>query len=311
MPPLPAHLIDLEPGCENLARARAHVAGLCRHYENFSLSSLFLPPRLRPALSSIYAFARFSDDLADETPPVQVAGLTLPELRRLRLEHWLELLDGLPTSAARHPILLALDEDARRHGLPLAECRRLLLAFLRDQDPPDYPDDAAVLAYCRDSAAPVGRLLLALNGLGEADAHYTRLAPLADALCAGLQLANFWQDLSRDLPAGRLYIPRDRLAAHGLPVDPARLPAAGPAFAPLLRELADWARVLLLKGRGLARHLPWRFALEVRLFAGGGLTVVERVERLGARILTERPVLTRRDRWRIALAACLPGETRR
>lgn len=303
--PLPPYLSDLEPGCADLAQARSRVQEFCRHYENFSLSSCFLPRRLRPALASIYAFARFSDDLADEIPPCPAIDLPVSELRRLRLRHWLGLLDALPESADRHPLLRALAEDARIHALPLEECRRLLLAFLQDQGPPDYPDDAAVLDYCRHSAAPVGRLLLALNGQGADHPLHFQQTLTADALCAGLQLANFWQDLSRDLPAGRLYIPRSRLAAHGLPADADALLRSGPAFEPLLQDLLAWTRGLLLEGRALARHLPWRFALEVRMFMGGGLAIVDETERLGARILGRRPVVGGARKARIALGALL------
>ncbi|MFA7330257.1 MAG: squalene/phytoene synthase family protein [Candidatus Delongbacteria bacterium] len=306
----PTLLHPLEPGCAGEPAARAACAALCSHYENFSLASLFLPGRLRPALQSIYAFARFSDDMADE-PLDNLAGAELRAARRSRLTHWLALLDGLPGTAVRHPILFALNQDAARHGLPLEECRRLLLAFLADQEPPDYPDDQAVLDYCRNSAAPVGRLLLALNGLRPEGPDYRRLAPLSDAVCAGLQLANFWQDLSRDLPAGRLFVPRSRLARHGLPADPARLQATGAEAAPLLAELADWALELLAAAGPLTRELPGRFALEVRMFAGGGACVAWRSAALGARLLHVRPQVGRGAKLAIALGALWPGSPSR
>ncbi len=302
----PTLLQQLEPGCAGEPAARAACAALCAHYENFSLASIFLPGRLRPALQAIYAFARFSDDLADE-PLGGLAGAELRAARRSRLTHWLALLDGLPGTAERHPILFALNLAAARHGLPLTECRRLLLAFLADQEPPDYPDDQAVLDYCRNSAAPVGRLLLALNGMRPEGPDYRRLAPLADAVCAGLQLANFWQDLSRDLPAGRLYVPRSRLERHGLPADPARLLAAGPAVAPLLAELSEWTLELLAAAGPLTRDLPWRFALEVRMFAGGGVCVTRRSAALGARLLRVRPQVGRGAKLAIALGALWPA----
>lgn len=295
-------LRDLEPGCAHLPAARAWCAGLCRHYENFSLASWTFPADLRPALQTIYAFARFSDDLADEPLP-GLAGTALRAARRRRLEHWAGLLDGLPATAGRHPALLALAHDAPLHGLPLAECRRLVTAFLRDQDEPDFPDDDAVLDYCRHSAAPVGRLLLALRGVRRPPAEQRRLEAWSDAVCAGLQLANFWQDLSRDLPEGRLYIPRDRLARHGLAPDTVSLGRAGSAAEPLLGELLDWAQQLLATADPLSSALPADFALDVRLFAGGGRAVVRKSRRLGAELLVRRPRLSAWDKFLVALRA--------
>lgn len=300
----PTSFPDLEPGCAGLAEARAACAALCGHYENFSLASFLFPARLRPALQSIYAFSRFSDDLADE-PLGGLSGEGLRLTRRARLQHWLRLLDGLPGSATRHPILFALWEDARRHGLPLEECRRLLLAFLADQAPPDYPDDEAVLAYCRNSAAPVGRLLLALHGVSTAGPDGPRLLSLSDEVCAGLQLANFWQDLSRDLPTGRLYVPRTRLAQHGLAADPDLLLSSGEAARPLLAELLEWADSLLASAEPLARLLPRRFALDVRLFAGGGRSVCRQSARLGSDLLRIRPQVGRARKLGLALRALL------
>lgn len=295
-------LSDLEPGCAELNEARAWCAGLCRHYENFSLASWRFPARLRPALQTIYAFARFSDDLADEPLP-GLSGEALRAARRRRLEHWARLLEGLPATAERHPVLLALAHDAPLHGLPLEECRRLLTAFLRDQGEPDFPDDAALLDYCRHSAAPVGRLLLALRGVRRPPAEQEQLEAWSDAVCAGLQVANFWQDLSRDLPEGRLYVPRSRLARHGLACDPEALRDAGTAAAPLLEELLDWAQQLLAAADPLSSALPANFALDVRLFAGGGRAVVRKSRRLGAGLLLQRPRLSKWDKILVALRA--------
>jgi squalene synthase HpnC len=293
---------DLEPGCVDLSAARAWCADLCRHYENFSLASWRFPAGLRPALQTIYAFARFSDDLADEPLP-GLAGAALRSARRRRLEHWARLLEGLPATAGRHPVLLALAHDAPVHGLPLEECRRLLTAFLRDQEEPDFPDDASLLDYCRHSAAPVGRLLLALRGGPRPTEERLRLEAWSDAVCAGLQLANFWQDLSRDLPEGRLYVPRERLARHGLVPDPAALGRAGQAAGPLLVELLDWAWDLLAAADPLSSALRGDFALDVRLFAGGGRAVVRKSRRLGTRLLLLRPRLSAWDKFLVALRA--------
>lgn len=304
---LPSAVADLEPGVTSPAQARAYVRTLCGHHENFSLASIFLPPRLRPPLRSIYAFSRFSDDLADEDEGLSaraaLLGLSLPELRRHRLLHWATLLEALPESKDRHPILHCLWEDAQHFHLPLEECRHLLDAFVQDQDPPNFPDDHALLAYCRRSAAPVGRLLLALNGMNPRQTGWAAVADASDRVCAGLQLANFWQDLSRDLPAGRLYIPIHRLRQHGLPEDAPRLAAVGKAADPLLNELLDWAQDLLASGWDLSRQVRGRFGLEIRLYTGGGMEILRKSRCLGSDLWRVRPRISGWDKLRIGMRA--------
>lgn len=304
---LPKEVADLEPGLSSPAQARKFVRALCGHHENFSLASILLPPRLRPPLRSIYAFSRFSDDLADEDAGLSaraaLLGLSLPDLRRHRLLHWTALLEALPESKDRHPILHCLWEDAQRHHLPLEECRHLLDAFVQDQDPPNFPDDHALMAYCRRSAAPVGRLLLALNGIGQRQAGWAEVVEASDRVCAGLQLANFWQDLSRDLPAGRLYIPTHRLRKHGLPEDPLHLAAVGKAADPLLKELLDWTQDLLASGWDLSNRVRGRFGLEIRLYTGGGMEILRKSRSLGSDLWRVRPRVSGWDKLRIGMRA--------
>ena len=87
----------------------------------------------------------------------------------------------------------------------------LLKAFRQDQTVKRYPTWDAMVEYCVYSANPVGRLVLYLCGYRDEQRQR-----LSDATCTALQLANFWQDVSRDLEKGRIYIPLDIAATHGL-----------------------------------------------------------------------------------------------
>lgn len=301
IPTRPAILSDLEPGAGSLQDARRWCAARCNHYENFSLASFLFPARLKPGLQGIYAFSRFSDDLADSPPPGH-EDQDSTEQRRQRLEHWRSLVADLPKSAALHPILLVLAEDMPAYGYPREELLALLDAFLRDQEPQPFIDDTELQAYCRGSAAPVGRLLLALNGITpDRREDFAELTALSDRVCTGLQLANFWQDVSRDLPVRRLYVPIRRLADHGLPQDPEQLLLARAEFRPLLNDLLDWAEAELNAGEELAARLPFRFGLDVRLFMGGGLAICRSVRELGEAVLWQRPHVDRRAKRTIAL----------
>ncbi len=270
------------------------------HDENFPVASWLCPPHLRPPIRAIYAFARTADDIADE-------GDASPATRLADLHAFRADLEALARGAEPSPrwpqVFAPLAAQMARHGLPAALLDDLLDAFIQDVTVHAHADRAAVLDYCRRSADPVGRLLLHLYGIGDA-------ASLAqsDAVCSGLQLANFWQDLSVDLPRGRVYVPATDLARRGIGADALRAAARGDAPVPagtdaLLAELIGWARGLLQQGVPLVHRVPGRAGFELRLVVQGGLGILDRVERLGTRVLRERPTLGLRDAPRLTWRA--------
>ncbi|MFA5664009.1 squalene synthase HpnC [Castellaniella sp.] len=279
------------------------------HYENFPVASILLPAHLRPAVRRLYAFARGADDLADE-------GDAAPAERMQALDRWRAALHALCTrqplpaslSPDEHTLFAQLNETIHAHQLPIQPLFDLLSAFRQDVRQASYPDDAALVDYCRRSANPVGRLMLHLYGA---------LDPLdvqqSDAICSGLQRANFCQDVALDHAKGRCYIPEDCLRRHGATLDelaalcqapPARVPAHWQA---VLHEQCGQARLALLAGSPLAWRLPGRIGLELRLVVHGGLRILDRLAAGGYNPFASRPILTRRDMillcWR---AFCQP-----
>jgi len=182
--------------CERLARA---------HAENFPVASLLLPAPVRRHLAAFYAFARVADDWADEPGrgPVAARQAALAAWRaRLLAPAPDATLDGAGSEA--DAIFLALGHTRRVLDLEPGLLVRLLDAFERDLVQPAYDTWEDLLSYCRDSAEPVGRLVLAAAG-----DHDPAHAALSDRLCTALQLANHWQDLAVDLARGRIYAPRE------------------------------------------------------------------------------------------------------
>jgi len=270
------------------------------HYENFTVGSLLFPARLRPGLAAIYAFSRFSDDLADEPGeiPPGLPHSAMTEFRLARLDHWTGLVSGLPGTADRHPILAALAATMQTYSLPKQLFLDLLSAFRQDLLAPRHPDRASLLDYCRRSADPVGRLILRL--FGHADPERDRLS---DCICTALQLANFWQDLSRDLAVGRCYLPLDELEPLSLTPDLDSLRAGSDRLLPVLQSLSGWTADLFDEGQALLDRVPWRLRLELRLFLGGGRAILAEVDRRGVDILWQRPHLSRLGKLRIGVAA--------
>lgn len=278
----------------------ASSADSAQHYENFPVASWLCPPRLRPPIRAIYAYARTADDLADE-------GDAAPQVRLADLAAYRADLHAVARGEApstRWPQVYApLAAQMARHRLPPSLLDALLDAFIQDVTVHAYADRAAVLDYCRRSADPVGRLLLHLYGIADA-ASLAR----SDAICTGLQLANFWQDLSVDLPRGRVYVPAGDLARCAVAAGDWQAAARGAGPVPagterLLHDLVVWARGLLRQGAPLVHAVPGRAGLELRFVVQGGLAILDRVERLGARVLRERPTLGLRDAPRLAWRA--------
>jgi hydroxysqualene synthase len=257
------------------------------HYENFPVASWLCPPALRAAVSAVYHFARTADDIADE-------GDASPEARRADLARYRQALQAAAAGSALdsdwprvfQPLAVAID----RHQLPAPLLDDLLDAFVQDTGNPRYADRTQLLDYCRRSANPIGRLMLHLAGVRDALS-----LSQSDAVCTALQLINFWQDTSVDLPRGRHYVPMADARQHGLTLDTLATQADNAASQALLRGLCEWAACLMHQGAPLACRVPGRLGWELRLVVQGGLRILERIERLQYRTLHQRPVLGARD----------------
>ncbi len=265
------------------------------HYENFPVASWLCPPALRPAVRAIYWFARTADDIADEgdASPAERQAL----LRAYRAD-LLAAADGRPPSARWRGVFEPLAQAIARHGLPVALLSALLDAFEEDTRHPGYADRAALLAYCSRSANPVGRLLLHLHGL-----HDPELCARSDAVCSALQLVNFWQDLSVDLPRGRIYVPHADAARHATDALACAGAPRAPASRALVRELCGWARELMLQGSPIALAVPGRVGWELRLVVQGGLRILEKIAAMNHESFARRPRLAPADHLLIGLRA--------
>lgn len=272
-----------------LAQARRYCGRLARtHYENFSVATLLLPRRLAPHFHAIYAYCRWSDDLADETGGGPRALELLADWRR----ELLRCYDG----QASHPIMVALRDTIRRFQIPPEPFLDLLSAFEQDQRAKRYATFAEVLDYCRRSANPVGRLVLYL-----CEAHDERRVAWSDSICTGLQLANFWQDIARDLDIGRVYLPEEDRRRFGYPDADLEARRFTPAFAALLRFEVERARGFFQHGEPLAGTLPADLRSDIELFRRGGLAILEKIERQDYNVWQARPALSKWEKGRLVI----------
>ena len=301
--------------------AARYTAKLTRaHAENFTVVSRLLPRRLRADFTHIYAFCRWADDLGDETGDRQ---------RSLELlAWWRRELDLCYAGTPRHPVFVALAHTIARHDIPRKPFDDLIDAFVQDQQVTRYETFDQLLDYCTRSADPVGRLVLYM--CGHRDAERQRLS---DATCTALQLANFWQDVRRDiLHRDRVYLPADVAHRHGLHVkmmvhavkldaDPANAdpathcsscaadrPGAGlramlPAYRGAIRELVDRTWPLFERGRGLWPLVEPDIRTDIKLFTLGGEAVLRRIEKMNYETLLRRPRIGKATKAALLLRA--------
>lgn len=261
--------------------ARAYCRRLATsHYENFHVASWFLPQRLRPHFYSIYAYCRISDDLGDEV------GNREQSLALLDL--WGQELDACYRGSARHPVFVALAETIRACDIPQKPFADLLIAFRQDQNVARYETMEDLHGYCVNSANPVGRLVLYACGYRDPE-----MFRLSDLTCTGLQLANFWQDVSSDYDRGRIYLPLADMRTYA--VDEATIARRDPtpAFRKLLRYEVGYARSLFERGLPLISMVDRELALDLDLFSRGGLEILRAIEKRNYDVLTARPAISK------------------
>ncbi len=257
--------------CERLAKS---------HYENFLVAGVFCPKPLRQHFYNVYAYCRISDDLGDEIDDTQKS--------LILLDWWERELDAMYRGEPKHPVFVALQDTVAKFGIPADPFRNLLTAFRQDQSTPRYPTFEDLLGYCVNSANPVGRLVLYLCGYNDDE----RLA-LSDKTCTALQLANFWQDVIRDLPKGRVYIPLEDIHRFGYTEAALLERKFTPEFAELMRFEVDRTRSLFAEGAKLGEMVDRRVRLDVEMFSRGGLEVLRLIESQGYDVLTSRPSVSK------------------
>jgi len=269
-----------EPGCSPEV-AQQYTRWLAtHHYENFNVVSWLLPKALHQHFYNVYAYCRWADDLGDEVPDAS---------RALELLTWWEHeLDACYEGKPSHAVFVALRETIIAKDIPRQPLADLLKAFRQDQTVKRYPNWDAVLGYCVYSANPVGRLVLYLCGYRDEQRQR-----LSDATCTALQLANFWQDVSRDLDIGRIYIPLDVAAAHGLSEDDIVQRRFNERYVNLMKDLIARTRALFAEGQPLARMVDGHLSVDVEMFTRGGLAVFKAIEAIGYDTLHHRPAVSK------------------
>ncbi len=247
--------------------------------ENFPVASRLLPPATRRHFLAVYGFARLADELGDAA--VASPGAAPSTRRTLEGLDWLEAeLDAAYAGRATHTILVRLTATLAELALPAEPFRHLIEANRRDQTVTDYATFDELLGYCRLSANPVGRLVLAIVGLATPE----RVA-WSDSVCTGLQLVEHLQDVPEDARAGRVYLPAEDRARFGVERGDLTGARASLGLRALIAFEAERAGRLLAEGTDLVGTLPPRPRVAVAGFVAGGLAALDRIAAAGGDVL--------------------------
>jgi squalene synthase HpnC len=259
------------------------------HYENFPVG-LFVPRKKRRYVYALYAFARIADDFADE--PIYEG------VRQGKLDQWEALLHAAYRGEAEGPVFVALRETVRDLDVPKDLLLALLSAFRQDTEKRRYASWEELLDYCRRSANPVGRLVLLVF-----EQEDPELPPLSDAVCTALQLANHWQDAAIDYARDRIYVPEDMMRRHGVGTWDFGTGRVTDGFRGLMAELIARTRELFERGRPLCDRVGRELRFEMRLTWLGGMSILDRIEAVGADVFGQRPRHSALDKAALAWRA--------
>lgn len=267
------------------------------HYENFPVASLLLPRALRRPVELIYGFARQADDFADEGDAGDAERLAKLENMRAQLRAIKQ------ASLALDPSFAELSATIMAHALPVELFCDLLDAFSQDVVKKRYANFEEVMDYCRRSANPIGRLLLHL---------YRAATPgnlvCADAICSGLQLVNFWQDVAIDYGKGRVYLPQAEMVSFQVTETQIARGDCGGNWRALMEFQIERTRALLQSGAPLARALSGRVGLEIEMMVQGGLRILEKIRAARCDVFRKRPKLRAHD-WPLMLLRAMQART--
>jgi len=263
------------------------------HYENFPVISLFLPKKLRKHVAIIYKFARTADDFADEEIYEDKNRIDL--LNEFQ-QNFINATNGNYANSFWQALVNTINEFNLSSQLFID----LLNAFKQDLIKKEYENFDELLAYCKNSANPVGRLILQLHRINNEEAN-----KYSDSICTALQLANFWQDISVDLKKGRVYLPVSDINRFNYSLKELNELKYNNNFISLLSYYTKCTKKMFIEGATLLNYLPLKLRIQIKLTILGGVTILDKIEKIEYNVLINRPTIEKKDIIKILLKSLL------
>ncbi len=267
-----------------------HATG---HYENFPVASFIIPKKLRRHVICVYNFARLADDVADEGELKLSERMRLLNLFRdvLDSQHELHTVSMEKKSIEEKIIFTSISAKSSLAELKIPHYLliNLLDAFRYDADFKEFENWHAIFEYCKNSANPIGRILLKIFGydnlLDQKKKYLELIYKKSDAICTGLQMINFAQDATEDDAKGRTTFPRTIWPKKIKLLEKnqfSEISQKNKEF--LVKEMITKGHQKLLEGKDLPKLLKknysnytFRFALEISLIIECGLLISKKI----------------------------------
>ena len=267
-----------------------------RHYENFPVGSLLIPKEKRKYIYSIYAFARFADDIADsgklsEKDKLKKLNELDNELTKIQTDNLKRLIPDTQN------IFIALHDTISSLKIPTSELRNLLLAFKQDSFKSSYESYDELLKYSEFSANPVGHLVLYIFGyspLKDKEAF-----EYSDKICTALQLTNFWQDVSEDLEINRVYIPDELIRENNYSAELLYSRTENNDFLKIIKTLADRTKIMFNEVKRIFEFTSGRLRLELKATIAGGEEILKKIEDINYKVLSKKIKISNLDKIKI------------
>lgn len=266
------------------------------HYENFPVGSLLIPGNKRKFIYSIYAFARYADDVADneefgEEEKVKRLNELDNELTKVEYHKTDSLLPETEN------IFIALSNTVEELKIPVQEFRNLLIAFKQDSVKQRYDEFEELISYSAFSANPIGHLVLYV--FGYTPGPDKNIFTCSDKICTALQLTNFWQDVSPDLKINRVYIPGKIMKEFDYTEQMLFENTENENFRRMIKDLVDKTKIIFEEGGGIFKLVSGRLRLELKATFEAGMEILKKIEEINYNVLRRRVKIDNIDKLKL------------
>jgi phytoene synthase len=266
------------------------------HGKTYYLATLLLPKNKRPFVHALYGFARYADEIVDDLE----SPLSIDEKTEL-LKKWSDgILADIASGSSEDHIGRALIDTINRFNIPIETFRAFIHSMTMDLSISEYQTFDDLMEYVYGSASVIGLQMVPILGPLSPQAYES-----AEKLGTAFQLANFIRDVGEDLDRGRIYLPIQELADHGVSYEMLNDRVVTPQIRSALKAQIQRVRDLQAEAAPGIMQLEAssRACIEAasELYCG----IVDEVEKINYQIFTQRATTSTWRRLRVALPAYL------
>lgn len=255
-----------------------------KHYENFTVGSLILGKDMREAITTLYAFARLGDDIADEG--------NRSKKERLDAIHYLRnhLKKIEFDQKISDPYFVILKKIINKYNINISNLYNLINAFNEDIHHQHYKTFTHLLKYCEKAANPAGELILSLVKEDNKENIHR-----SNAICTSLALINFAQGVVADFEKNRIYFPEDEMKKFNLKIKDIEERSFSPQWVKYKKFWVQRNYEILKKGLGLGKRIKGRLGLEISMIELAALLLIKRMKKNDCNLFTRPPKINTLD----------------